>query len=210
MPSPIGAYKDIQITAAQFDELYFGGTATMNFLMTGSSTFDRLSTCFIVTVDGTSGGNVVFTMSSNLCNRLAFQGEQPSGVVTSTGSGSGTAVRKRTPCTLPTFRRFRTIPTAFIDYAIYNSGGTYPYGIIIQLSFAGRIEYTAGSDSANASITRATYSAGTSNSQVVLQLQSGNITVPTIDVVSQAPFEPTSTASWTTPPSALVFTPAAP
>jgi hypothetical protein len=206
---PTGAYKNIEITAAQFDELYLGGTATCNFLMNGTSTFDRISVCYLVTVNGTSGGTVNWTMDPNLCNRLAFSGVQPPGVVTSTGSGSGTAIAKTTPCSIPTFRRFRTIPLAFMDYAIYNSGGLYPYGIVIQLTFSGRIEYTVGSNSANAELVRVTTNNNPSNSTVVLQLQSGNITVPTRDTVSQAPFE-TTTANWTTPPSTIIFTPPPP
>jgi hypothetical protein len=211
---PSGAFKNIEITSAQFNELYAGGTASCNFLMTGTSTFDRFSVCYTVTVNGTSGAGIEFTMSPNLCNRLgSFGGEQPSSVITPTGSGSGSVFIKRTPCSPSSTRTFSKSAFGFMEYAIYNSGGIYPFGIIIQLSFQGIIEYDVASSglqtSASAEIVRGTTNSFPSNSQVVLQLQSGNITVPTRDVVSQFTFE-TSTASWTTEPTPITFSPAAP
>ena len=211
---PSGAFKNIEITSAQFNELYAGGTASCNFLMNGTSTFDRFSVCYTVTVNGTSGAGIEFTMSPDLCNRLgSFGGEQPSSVITPTGSGSGSVSIKSTPCTPSSTRTFSKRAFGFMEYAIYNSGGLYSFGIIIQLAFSASIEYEVASSgvqtSANAEIVRATTNSFPSNSQVVLQLQSGNITVPTRDVAGQFPFE-TSTASWTTEPTPITFSPAAP
>jgi hypothetical protein len=200
-------YREIQINAAQYAELYAGGTAQCNFLMTGTSTFNRSGVCYTITASGTCGATANFVMDPNLCNRSDYGGTQPPATLAQSGTPNGTFSQKTLPCTVPTFRRLRCRPSAFMGYGIYNTGGTFPYGIKIFLNFSAMIDYTVGSNSATVD-----YGASTStippNSAVILQLQSGNISVPTNTQVYPAPFE-TTTASWVTAPQ-VVFSPAAP
>lgn len=200
-------YRNVEITAAQYAELYAGGTAQCVFMMSGASTFNRSSTCYTIDVSGTAGGTADFVMVPNLCNRDAFGGTQPPATLASSGSASGSATKKTPTCTIPTFIRTRSIPSAWMAYGIYNQNGLYPHGLIINLNFSGRISHQVGSFSAEADLGAYT-STLTPNSTVLLKLQSGNIAVPTINQVQPGQFQ-TPSASWLTYPE-VTFTPSAP